>query len=593
VSLTHAAHATVTPVPNISDGHAMAAPTIMSGHRRPSRGIHAVSSGRVRLLGVAAALLLVGACPPAVIAAPPAVPDPTPPPGTRLLAVPGAVDHGPVAPGALDLTVVLPLRDRAGAEALAAALHRPGDPAFGRFLVPGEFAARFGADPASVAAVSGWAGRSGLEVVSVSGSRTLVRVRGPVARIEEAFGVRLHRFHAPGLDYAGIDRDARMPAALAGRAAAVLGLGDLGRFEPALRLPAAPLPPEPPRPPLPSVHLSHFGPADLWRFYDAPPGIRGAGQAIAIMAAGDVTHAHSDLALFESRQGLPPVRWTTIPVGTPSRDLGASPEWDLDTQVSTGLAPDASDLLVYDTTSLSGVDIAAEFERWVADDRAEEASASFGACESIAYLTGIIEALDPILLQAATQGQTLFAASGDSGSFCPAVVGVNGIPVGLPGPLYPASSPNAVGVGGTTITGQAGPLSEFAWKAGGGGISHLEAPPAYQSGAGGSYLGVGRGVPDVSLDADPLTGYSVVVDGRDLIVGGTSASSPAWLGIWARAQQAHGGGLGFADIALYRAPAGVFHDIVAGSQVLHTATPGWDYCTGRGTPDIAALVRAL
>jgi pseudomonalisin len=567
-----------------ADDHVGTPPTIPGDRVVPSR--------RARLLGLAAALLLIGVRPPAATAAGPAVLHPAAVPGTWRLAVPGAVDEGPAA-GTLDLTVVLPLRDRAGAEALAAQLHRPGDPAFGRFLAPRDFAARFGADPASVAAVSSWAERSGLAVVSVSGSRSLVRVRGAVAHVEEAFGVGLHRYHAPGLDYVGIDRDARLPAALAGRAAAVLGLGDLGRLEPTLRMPAAPNPPEPPPLPLPSVHLSHWGPADLWRFYDAPPGIRGAGQAMAIMAAGDVGHARADLALFERRQGLPAVRWTTIPVGTPSPDLGGSPEWDLDTQVSTGLAPDASDLLVYDATSLSGGDIAAEFERWVTDDRAKEASASFGACESIAYLTGIMEALDPVLLQAVTQGQTLFAASGDSGSFCPAVVGVNGIPVGLPGPLYPASSPNAVAVGGTTITGQAGPLSELAWKAGGGGISHLEAPPAYQSGAGGSYVGVGRGVPDVSLDADPLTGYSVVVDGKDVIVGGTSASSPAWLGIWARAQQLHGGRLGFADAALYRAPASAFHDVVAGSQVLHTATPGWDYCTGRGTPDIAALVRAL
>ncbi|HEX6491948.1 MAG TPA: peptidase S53, partial [Candidatus Dormibacteraeota bacterium] len=172
-------------------------------------------------------------------------------------------------------------------------------------------------------------------------------------------------------------------------------------------------------------------------------------------------------------------------------------------------------------------------------------------------------------------------------------IGVNGIPLGLPGPLYPAASPSAVAVGGTTITGQQGAFSEVAWKAGGGGISHVEPVPGFQSGAGGSFVGLGRGVPDVSLDADPLTGYSVVMDGKDRIVGGTSASSPAWLGIWARAQQAHGGRLGFANEALYRAPARAFHDIIAGTQVLHTATPGWDYCTGRGTPDIAVLLQVL
>ncbi|HEX3605851.1 MAG TPA: S53 family peptidase [Candidatus Dormibacteraeota bacterium] len=545
-------------------------------------------SGLGALLCLCATLALSLVAPTVRAAAPPAPPAI---PGLQQLHVSGAVDRGPIAPRTVDLTVVLPLRDRLGAEALAAALHRPGDPAFRRYLRPGEFATLHGADPGSVAAVAAWARAAGLEVTSVSSSRTLVRLRGPSDRVERAVGVRLHALHAPGLDYTAPDRDGHLPPALAGRVSAVLGLGDLGR----LGLPTHPQPqPEPPLPhlPLPSLHLSHWGPAGLWTFYNAPPQVRGAGQTIAVFAAGDVSHAQSDLALFEARQGLPPVRWTTIPVGPPSTETAGSPEWDLDTQWSTGMAPDVSDLLVYVTTSLSGGDIASEFERWVRDGRAPQASASFGACESIAYLTGIVDALDPLLLQAVTQGQSLFAASGDSGSFCPAVIGVNGVPAGLPGPLYPASSTNAISVGGTTITGQTGMLREVAWKAGGGGISHIERPGGYQSGAGGSYLGLGRGTPDVSLDADPLSGYTVVVDGKDLIIGGTSASAPAWLGIWARAQQAHGGHLGFADEAIYRVPATAFHDVVAGSQVLHDATPGWDYCTGRGTPDISALVTA-
>jgi subtilase family serine protease len=537
-------------------------------------------------------LLLLAAAPPAVAAPPAFVPARAVVPGTQQLRVAGAVDEGPVTPRTLDLTLVLPLGDRGAAEALVLALHRPSDASYHHFLAPGEFAARFGAAPASVAAVSQWARRSGLAVVSVSPDRTLVRLRGPSALAEAAFGVRLHAYRSPALGYIGPDRDARLPAEVAGRVSAVLGLGDLGRLSPTLRRPEDLPNPGGILPPPPSVHLSHYGPAGFWRFYNAPPAVRGAGQTIAVLAAGDVSHARSDLAIFESRQGLPPVRWTTVQVGAPSPDLAASPEWDLDTQTSTGFAPDVSDLLVYDTTSLSGGDIAALMQRWVSDDRAPQASASFGACESIAYLTGIVDALDPLLLQAVAQGQSLFAASGDSGSFCPAVVGVNGVPLGLPGPLYPASSPGAVGVGGTTITGQPGALSEVAWKAGGGGISHVEPPVPYQAGAGGSYVGLGRGVPDVSLDADPLTGYSVVVDGKDLILGGTSASAPAWLGIWARAQQAHGGRLGFADAAIYREPADAYHDVVAGSQVLHAATPGWDYCTGRGTPDITAFVRA-
>ncbi len=547
-------------------------------------------AGRHLLRGLVAALVLTAAVPAARAAAPPSAPVV---PGLQQLRVAGAVDRGTIAPRRLDLTLVLPLRDPAGAAALAAAVHRPGDPAYHHFLAAGAFATRFGAEPASVAAVSEWARRSGLAVTSVSATRTLVRLSGPSPVVEGALGVRLHAHHAPGLDYVAPDRDARLPDGLAGRVRAVLGLGDLGRLEPTLRPPADPSPlPDGVVPRPPSVHLSRYGPADLWRFYNAPAAVRGAGQTIAVLAAGDVSHARSDLALFESRRGLPRVRWTTVQVGAPSTDLGGSPEWDLDTQVSTGMAPDVTDLLVYDTTSLSSGDIASMMARWVADDRAPQASASFGACESVAYLTGIVDALDPLMLQAVTQGQSLFAASGDSGSFCPAVVAVNGVPAGLPGPLYPASSTSAVSVGGTTITGQPGAVREVAWKAGGGGISQVERPGAYQSGAGGSFVGVGRGTPDVSLDADPLSGYSVVVDGREGIYGGTSASAPAWLGVWARAQQAHGGGLGFADQVIYRVPAAAFNDIVAGSQVLHAATPGWDYCTGRGTPDIAAFMAA-
>jgi subtilase family serine protease len=102
-----------------------------------------------------------------------------------------------------------------------------------------------------------------------------------------------------------------------------------------------------------------------------------------------------------------------------------------------------------------------------------------------------------------------------------------------------------------------------------------------------------RGVPDVSLDADPESGYQVVVGGITETIGGTSASTPSWQGIWARAQGAHGGSLGFAGPVIYGAePAAAFHDITLGANGLFTALPGWDYTTGRGTPDIAKFVNS-
>ena len=192
--------------------------------------------------------------------------------------------------------------------------------------------------------------------------------------------------------------------------------------------------------------------------------------------------------------------------------------------------------------------------------------------------------------QAAAQGQTLFTSSGDTGSFCPVgPAGVNGVPAGLPGVEYPAASPYAIGVGGTTVVGS-GP-TEVTWYAGGGGATYFEDVPSWQQNAGGSFVGVDRGVPDVALDADPLTGYRVIVDGTEEIIGGTSASAPAWQGIWARAQAAKGGALGFAGPVIYTTePASAFHDITVGAIGHYVATPGWDYTTGRGTPDITAFV---
>jgi subtilase family serine protease len=97
-------------------------------------------------------------------------------------------------------------------------------------------------------------------------------------------------------------------------------------------------------------------------------------------------------------------------------------------------------------------------------------------------------------------------------------------------------------------------------------------------------------VPDVSLDADPGSGYDVIVNGTEEVIGGTSASAPSWQGIWARAQGAHGGSLGFAGPVLYQTvPATAYHDITLGANG-YPATPGWDFATGLGTPDITKVI---
>jgi len=480
----------------------------------------------------------------------------------------GATDAGALQRASVPVTIALAPRDKAG---LAAAAARGGG------LTPAEFNERFAPAAATVDAVRSWAGANSLNVVSVSANRTLVRVSGSAENVGKAFGTTLERFTSGSGSFFAPSREATVPAAFSAQTTAVLGLSNLGRvgFSPpraasgGLNFPAS------------------YGPQDIASLYGAPASATGAGQQVSVIAEGDLTQPRADLATFEDRFGLPHVTWNQIQVGAASTDTSGSDEWDLDTQYSTGLAPGVTQLNVYDGASLSNDDILATINRWVTDDSTRQASFSAGECELLAFATGFTDALDVTLAQAAAQGQSLFVSSGDTGVFCSAVVGVNGVPAGIPSVEYPASSPYAVGVGGTTVLGP-GP-NEIGWYAGGGGISYFESAPAYQASAGGSFLGVNRGVPDVSLDADPNSGYTVIVAGQPETIGGTSASAPSWQGIWARVQGARGGNLGFADPVLYGEPASAFNDIVLGANGA-VATPGYDYVTGRGTPIVSALV---
>jgi pseudomonalisin len=513
--------------------------------------------------------------------------------GTLPALLGGALDLGPLMPRPLDVTMSLPLRDQAGLRSLIAAQNTPGNAQYHHYLTPDQFAQRFAPDPATVAQVTGWAASSGLSQVSVSSNRTLVHMLGASDRIGGLLGMHLENFlSSDGFSFFSPSGVASLPAQLAGRVTAVLGLSSLNHLSVTHTAdnPGTAA----------SSSFKGYGPKEFNSFYNAPaphPTAHGDGfgQTLAILAEGDVTQPRADLVQFENQFGLPHVPWTTVPVGAgPFTDTAGAPEWDLDTQYSTAFAPATANLLVYQAKSLSDQDILAEMNKWVTDNRAAQASASFGECESLAHISGFSTAADTALAQAVAQGQTLFASSGDTGSFCPFLVSQNGLPIGLPGPNYPAASQYAVSVGGTTLTPDGkGGAHETAWLAGGGGPALFEPTPAWQSGAGGSFLGINRGTPDVALDADPASGYAVIVNGKQLAIGGTSASSPAWLGIWTRAQSAHNGGLGFANPTLYSLPAAVFHDITEGFQGLFVATPGWDYTTGRGTPDIAALIAAL
>jgi kumamolisin len=170
---------------------------------------------------------------------------------------------------------------------------------------------------------------------------------------------------------------------------------------------------------------------------------------------------------------------------------------------------------------------------------------------------------------------------------------------------FPASSPYVLACGGTKLTLSGTKISsEQAWNelsanegATGGGVSEVFALPSYQQSANVPKAPngfVGRGVPDVAGDADPETGYNVLVDGQQTVIGGTSAVAPLWAGLLVRINQSLGKNVGYLNPLLYtKNVEATLHDITVGNNGTYSAGPGWDACTGLGTPDGAALLAAL
>jgi kumamolisin len=207
-------------------------------------------------------------------------------------------------------------------------------------------------------------------------------------------------------------------------------------------------------------------------------------------------------------------------------------------------------------------------------------------------------AFDQALQAAAAMGVTVCVASGDNGSG-------DGVDDGADHVDFPASSPYALACGGTRLAASASAITaEAVWNdgaqggAGGGGVSGFFALPPYQeglntprSGAAGGALAM-RGVPDVCGVADPQTGYDVRVDGHDTIIGGTSAVAPLWAGLIARINAAKAKPVGFINPHLYANP-GALRDITSGNNGSFAAGPGWDACTGLGSPNGQKVAAAV
>lgn len=506
---------------------------------------------------------------------------------TKALQLTQATPLGPAAAGReLRLTIGLAPRDAAGLRTLIRRQNTPGSGVYHQYLTPSQFTARYAASPATASAVAAYLRTAGMRDVAVTANRLQVTAVATVTQADRAFHTRIAQFRRLGRVVLANTAAAMVPARLAGAVTGVLGLSTLGFRTAAL-------------PGLPK--LTGYYPGEFVKVYDGGRTRAGRGSTLAVIAEGNVAQTIKDLRTSESKRRLPVVPVSVVYTGPRSTDTSGVDEWNLDTQTSTGVAPYANRLYLYVATSLTDADLARAINRWAGQNVARSASASLGECDVLPFLDGSMVVDDMALAEAAAQGQTFFASTGDTGGAC-AVAPTNGVPgSGLPDTEYPASSPYAVAVGGTTLDTDNNDnyVGEIAWNAGGGGVSPVENSPYWQSAAVPSAQAGARGIPDVALDADPNTGALIWVSGAWTQIGGTSLSSPLAMGMWTRLQSTHANRLGFAAprfYKLYKGPLAStpgFHDIVVGDNVPYPATPGWDYATGLGSFDVNALSAAL
>ncbi|HVE28972.1 MAG TPA: S53 family peptidase [Mycobacteriales bacterium] len=494
-------------------------------------------------------------------------------PGSVRMPIPGAEVVGPVDPGEwAEVTVVL--RRRAPL---------PTGERMGR----DELADRYGADPADVELVRSAVEAAGAEVVRVDPASRRMRVAGSVGMLAELFATELQQARVPDGQLVRQRTGAlSVPAGLADAVVAVLGLDDRPQGRSRVVRAAA-------------VERS-FTPPELAEVYAMPAGTDGAGTTLAIIELGG-GFVEADLRAYFAGIGVPEPRVRAVGVdgaGNAPEGDPASPDGEvmLDIEVAGGLAP-ATDIAVYFAPNTDAGFLDAVSEAAHADPTPTAISISWGQSED-QWTAQARTAMDEAFADAGALGVTVTAAAGDDGSADNETDRRAHVD-------FPAASPGVLGCGGTTLSVE--PTSETVWGgsgrgATGGGVSRTFPLPAYQSAAGvpgqADTGRPGRGVPDVAADADPATGYLIRVDGQEVVLGGTSAVAPLWAALVCRLVQALGGPLGRPHEALYDAagpgvaPPG-FRDVTVGSNGAYDAGPGWDPCTGLGTPDGTALLAAL
>src|SRR3984885_4384547 len=338
----------------------------------------------------------------------------------------------------IHVNVGLQIQNRAALVAYVRGITKPGNPLYGQELQPSDFLAAYAPSTTQVQSVVNYLNEQGFQNIQVDTNNLMVSADGTALTVNQAFNTPLESYLVNGASlYANLG-PAQVPASLGGIVAAVLGLNNVAVMTtPTVSVPNFP---------------AAYRPANLWLAYDVGTTATGSKTPIAIFAEGDVTGVISDLRLAETNNKLTKVPVTVEQVGIANPDTSGADEFDMDTQYSTGMANNVSHLYIYAASSMTDADIALMFNRFAAQKLARAGSASFGLCEVFAYLDGSMLADDNSFLEAAAQGQTVFASSGDTGSACIVGTGENGVPgEGIPMVEYPASSPYVIGAGGTTL----------------------------------------------------------------------------------------------------------------------------------------------
>ena len=499
----------------------------------------------------------------------------------------------------IDLVIALPARDPESRAALLRDIYDPASPRFRRFLSPAEYTDKFDPTETSYQSLLDFAKANGLSVASAAPPK-FIHVKSVAATVNKVFGVTLQHYAHPTEDrhFYAPDGDPKLSLDMPG-----LQITGLDNFRLPRRVPNLGKSRE-----KASSSTSRAGGSginelltggDFRATYAPGVALTGKGQVVGILQLDG--YVESDIRAYEQQNGI-----STTPLQNVYLDgyTGANPneESPADIELVISMAPGLSKVVVYGVnyTNAGIVDVLHEMAN---PPQGEPLPSQITTSYYFFYDQNVYDAL----FRLAAQGQALFVASGDYGSYDEKTGS---------GDFPPADHPYITSVGGTELetTGPGGSwVSEKTWSGSGGGYSPWSSDPQFalpwwQAGmdftaSKGSTKT--RNAPDVSIVA---TGISIFSGGDWQWFGGTSAAAPLWAGFLALAnEQAAESGrppIGFANPALWAIGRGpsystCFHDVTTGNNFnstnpsLYSAVTGYDLCTGWGSPNGQNLIDAL